>query len=391
MNNIPYILYLPRLNTMNKIEMVDLKGQYRKIKKDVDQSIQDVIDSTAFINGKPVQDFATEMAAYNGSKHCIPCANGTDALQIVMMALGLKPGDEVISASFTYFATVEAAALLGLETVFIDVDRNTFTINIDALRKAITPKTKLIVPVHLYGQAANMEEILKIAAEHKIPVLEDNAQGIGGTFTFSNGVIKKNGAMALAGTTSFFPSKNLGCYGDGGAIFTNDDELAVKCRMIAAHGQRIRYQHDLIGINSRLDTIQAAVLRVKLKHLDAYCDARRKAADYYDKAFEGNIKITTPYRAPYAKHVFHQYTIILHESVNREALIEHLKDKGIPTMLYYPVPCHKQKAFENRGHISGALTNTDYLTPRVLSLPMHTELSNEQLQYISQCVIEFLN
>lgn len=371
--------------------MVDLKGQYQKIKPDIDQAIQEVIDSTAFINGKPVQDFAAELAAYNGSKYCIPCANGTDALQIVMMALGLKPGDEVISASFTYFATVEAAALLGLETVFIDVDRDTFTLNIDALKKAITPKTKLIVPVHLYGQAANMEEILKIAAEHNIPVLEDNAQGIGGTYTFSNGTVKKTGSMALAGTTSFFPSKNLGCYGDGGAIFTDDEELAVKCRMVASHGQKIRYQHDLIGINSRLDTLQAAILRIKLKHLDEYCNARRTAADYYDKAFAGHPKITTPYRAPYARHVYHQYTIVLHDSVDRAALIEYLKEKGIPTMLYYPIPCHKQKAFENRGRISGTLDNTEYLTPRVLSLPIHTELDEEQLHYITSHLLEFVN
>jgi dTDP-4-amino-4,6-dideoxygalactose transaminase len=375
---------------MNKIEMVDLKGQYLKIKKDVDLAIQEVIDTTAFINGKAVQDFASELAAYNGSRFCIPCANGTDALQIVMMALGLKPGDEVISASFTYFATVEAAALLGLETVFIDVDRDTFTLNIEALKKAITPKTKLIVPVHLYGQAANMEEILRIAAAHNIPVLEDNAQGIGGTFTFSNGTRKKTGSMGLAGTTSFFPSKNLGCYGDGGAIFTDNEELAVSCRMVASHGQKIRYQHDLIGINSRLDTIQAAVLRVKLQHLDDYCHARRHVADYYDRAFQSNTKITTPYRAAYAHHVFHQYTIILDESVPRESLIEHLKNKGIPTMLYYPIPCHKQKAFENRGRVSGSLTNTDYLTPRVLSLPIHTEMSTDQLEYICNTILEFV-
>jgi dTDP-4-amino-4,6-dideoxygalactose transaminase len=375
---------------MNKIEMVDLKGQYKKIKSEVDSAIQEVIDTTAFINGKQVQDFADELASYNGSRYCIPCANGTDALQIVMMALGLKPGDEVISASFTYFATVEAAALLGLETVFIDVDRDTFTLNTDALRKAITPKTKLIVPVHLYGQAANMEEILKIAGEYNIPVLEDNAQGIGGTYTFSDGRIKKTGSMALAGTTSFFPSKNLGCYGDGGAIFTDNEELAVKCRMVASHGQKIRYQHDLIGINSRLDTIQAAVLRVKLKHLDEYCNARRAVADYYDKAFAGHAKITTPFRAPYAKHVFHQYTIVLHESINREALIQYLKDKGIPTMLYYPIPCHKQKAFENRGRTSGALSNTEYLTPRVLSLPIHTEMNDDQLAFITSSILEFI-
>ena len=376
---------------MTKIEMVDLKRQYQRIKSEVDAAMQDVIDQTAFINGKPVQDFAGELAAYNGSKHVIPCANGTDALQIAMMALDLQPGDEVISPSFTYFATVEAAALLGLTNVFVDVDRKTFTLDPQTLEAAITPKTKLIVPVHLYGQAANMEEIMAIADKHGIPVLEDNAQAIGGDYTFSNGVKKKTGAIGLVGSTSFFPSKNLGCYGDGGALFTNDDELAVKMKMIASHGQKVKYIHERIGINSRLDTIQAAVLRVKLKHLDEYCDARRKVADYYDAAFANNDMITTPLRASYAKHVFHQYTVVLHDSINRDALIKHLSDNGIPTMLYYPVPCHKQKAFENRGRVSGELTNTDWLTPRVLSLPIHTEMTDDQLKYITENINAFCN
>lgn len=370
--------------------MVDLKGQYQKIKPEVDKAIQDVIDNTAFINGKPVQDFSNELAEYNGSRFVIPCANGTDALQIAMMALDLKAGDEVISPSFTYFATVEAAALLGLTNVFVDVDRYTFTIDPKAIEQAITPKTKLIIPVHLYGQAANMEEILAIANRHGIPVLEDNAQAIGGSFTFSNGETRKTGSIGTMGSTSFFPSKNLGCYGDGGALFTNDEELAVKLRMVASHGQKVRYQHDLIGVNSRLDTLQAAILRVKLKQLDNYADARRAAADYYDKAFADNPLITIPKRALYSKHVFHQYTIILNDTVNREEMIKALSDKGIPTMLYYPIPCHKQKAFENRGRISGTLQNTEWLTPRVLSLPMHTELDQNQLKYITDNILEYL-
>ncbi len=376
---------------MRKIEMVDLKAQYQKIKTDIDKGIQDVIDNTAFINGKPVQEFATELANYVGVKHVIPCANGTDALQIAMMALNLQPGDEVISASFTYFATVEVIGLLKLTPVFIDVDPKTFTLDLAQLEKAITPKTKAIVPVHLYGQASNMEPILEIAKKHNIAVIEDNAQAIGGSYTFSNGTKKKTGNMATIATTSFFPSKNLGGYGDGGAIFTNDDTLAEKLKMIANHGQKIRYFHETIGCNSRLDTIQAAILRVKLKHLDEYCDARRKVADFYDKAFAGNPMLTTPYRAPYAHHVFHQYTVTLADGVNREALIEHLKNKGIPSMLYYPVPCHKQKAFEEKRKVfGGELKVTDWLTPRVLSLPIHTEMDEEQLSYITNSVLEFV-
>jgi len=376
---------------MTKIEMVDLKRQYQKIKAEVDQAIQNVIDNAAFINGPDVHEFAGELAAYNGSKHVIPCANGTDALQIAMMALDLLPGDEVISPSFTYFATVEAGALLGLTTVFVDVDRKTFTVDPKAIEAAITRNTKLIVPVHLYGQCANMEEILAIGKKHNIPVLEDNAQAIGGDYKFSNGLVAKTGSMSLFGSTSFFPSKNLGCYGDGGALFTNDDALAVKMKMVASHGQKIKYTHDLIGINSRLDTIQAAVLRVKLKYLDQFCDARRAVADYYDAAFADNPFITTPFRAPYAKHVFHQYTVILNDNVNRDELIKYLSDKGVPTMLYYPIPCHKQKAFANRGRVSGDLTNTDWLTPRVLSLPIHTEMDNDQLKYITATVLEYLS
>ena len=370
--------------------MVDLKSQYQKIKPDIDKGIQEVLDSAAFIAGKPIQDFASELATYSGAKHVIPCANGTDALQIAMMALNIQPGDEVITPSFTYFATVEVIALLKAVPVFVDVDRDTFTLNVEQIEKAISPKTKVIVPVHLYGQAANMEAILALATKHNIPVVEDNAQAIGGDYTFSNGEKKKTGTMSLISTTSFFPSKNLGCYGDGGAMFTNDDELAVKLKMVANHGQRVKYYHDLVGCNSRLDTLQAAILRVKLKHLDEYCDARRAVADYYDKAFAGHAKLTTPFRASYSKHVYHQYTLILSDDVNREAMINALKEKGIPTMLYYPLACHKQKAFEQGARIVGDLKNTEWLSPRVISLPIHTEMDEEQLKFISEAVIEFL-
>lgn len=375
---------------MRNIEMVDLKSQYQKIKPDIDKGIQEVIDNASFIAGKQVQEFAVELGKYAGVKNVIPCANGTDALQIAMMALDLQPGDEVITPSFTYFATVEVIALLKCIPVFVDVNAETFTIDVTEIEKAISPKTKVIVPVHLYGQAANMEPILALAAKHKIAVVEDNAQAIGGEYTFSNGDTFKNGSMALISTTSFFPSKNLGCYGDGGAIFTNNDELALKLKMIANHGQRIKYYHDLIGCNSRLDTLQAAILRVKLKHLDSYCNARRTVANFYDKAFANHPKIKTPFRASYAKHVYHQYTLILSDNVDREAMINSLKEKGIPTMLYYPLACHKQKAFEKGARIVGDLKNTEWLSPRVLSLPIHTEMDEEQLNYIASSVLEFL-
>ncbi len=375
---------------MRKIEMVDLKSQYQKIKPEIDKAIHDVIDSAAFIAGKPVQDFASELANYSGAKNVIPCANGTDALQIAMMAFDLQPSDEVITPSFTYFATVEVIALLKCVPVFVDVNPETFTIEASEIEKAISKKTKAIVPVHLYGQAANLEPILELGKKFNIPVIEDNAQAIGGDYTFSNGKKLKTGTMGLIGTTSFFPSKNLGCYGDGGAIFTNDDDLALRLRMVANHGQRIKYYHDLVGCNSRLDTLQAAILQVKLQHLDEYCDARRKVADYYDVAFANHPKIKTPIRASYTKHVYHQYTIILSDEVNREAMIDTLKKKGIPTMLYYPLACHKQKAFEKGARIVGDLKNTNWLSPRVLSLPIHTEMDEEQLNFISQSVLDFL-
>lgn len=367
---------------MHKIQMVDLRRQYDKIKPEVDAAIQNVINTTAFINGPDVTAFATELAEYLGVKHVIPCANGTDALQIALMALGLQPGDEVITPSFTYIATVEVVALLRLKPVFVDVDADTYTMNINSLRAAITPQTKAIIPVHLYGQAANMDAILSVAEAHKIPVIEDNAQAIGGDYTFPDGRTCKTGSMGTIGTTSFFPSKNLGCYGDGGAMFTNDDALAEKLRMIANHGQKVRYYHEMVGCNSRLDTLQAAILRIKLRELDTYCDARRAAADFYDKAFAEHPNVKTPFRAAYSKHVFHQYTLQL-SGVDREKVIQYLADQGIPSMLYYPVPSHKQNMFKALGGDSFRLPTTDMLQECVLSLPIHTELTEEELHFIA--------
>lgn len=375
---------------MRPLQMVDLKTQYQKIKTEVDKAVIDVLESTAFINGKPVQDFASNLSAYLSVKHVIPCANGTDALQIAMMALGLQPGDEVITPSFTYIATTEVVALLRLKPVFVEVDKKTFCIDPESLRKAITPKTKAIVPVHLYGHVAPMEQIMQIAAENNLYVIEDVAQAIGADYTFSNGMQKKAGTIGTVGCTSFFPSKNLGCYGDGGAIFTDDDELASRLKMVANHGQSKRYYHDVVGCNSRLDTIQAAVLNIKLAKLDEYIAERTKAADYYDRAFAGNPKITTPYRAGYGKHVFHQYTLIL-EGVDRNGLNEYLASKGIPSMIYYPVPGHKQKMFESFGLDTQDMPVTDWLTERVISLPMHTELDEEQLEFITSSVLEYIN
>jgi dTDP-4-amino-4,6-dideoxygalactose transaminase len=375
---------------MSSIQMVDLKKQYQKIKPEIDAAILNVVESCAFINGPQVQSFASSLAAYNGVKHVIPCANGTDALQIAMMALGLQPGDEVITPSFTYIATTEVIALLKLTPVFVDVDPKTFCIDTEALQKAITPKTKAIVPVHLYGQAANMEEIMKIATAHNLFVIEDNAQAIGCDFRFSDGKVKKTGSIGTIGTTSFFPSKNLGGYGDGGAMMTNDDELANQLRMVANHGQSKRYYHDVVGCNSRLDTIQAAVLEVKLKYLDEYINARRAVADFYDAAFAGHPKITTPYRAPYSKHVFHQYTLIL-EGVDRNKLHEYLAENKIPSMIYYPVPAHRQEMFAQFNSAQTELPVTDWLTERVISLPMHTEMDQDQLNFITTKVLEFIN
>ena len=374
---------------MKPIQMVDTKTQYLKIKGAVDSAIQEVLESAAYINGKAVQDFTHALNNYVGSKHTIPCANGTDALQIAMMALGLQPGGEVITPSFTYIATTEVVALLRLKPVFVEVDAKTFCIDPQSLRQAITPKTKAIVPVHLYGQAAPMEEIMQIAAEHNLYVIEDNAQAIGCDYTFSNGTKKKTGSIGHIGCTSFYPSKNLGAFGDGGAIFTNDDMLAEKMKMIANHGQSKRYYHDVVGCNSRLDAIQAAVLNEKLKHLDAYNDARRNAAAFYNKAFANHPKITTPFVASYSTHVYHQYTILLN-GVDRDALVNYLAEQKIPSMIYYPVPGHKQKMFEAFGLDQYHLETTDWLTERVISLPIHTELDEEQLTHISSTILNFL-
>ena len=375
---------------MEAIQMVDLKRQYKHIKTEIDQAVLNVIASAAFINGKPVQDFATHLASYLGVKHVIPCANGTDALQIAMMALDLQPGDEVITPSFTYIATTEVVALLRLNPVFVEVDSQTFCMDPKVLEAAITSKTKAIVPVHLYGHTAPMEEILEIAKKHNLYVIEDTAQAMGADYIFPDGTKAKAGTMGTVGCTSFFPSKNLGCYGDGGAMYTNDSALAEKLKMVANHGQNRRYYHDLIGCNSRLDTIQAAILDIKLSHLDEYNTARRKAADYYDNAFANNPKIKVPYRAPFTNHVFHQYTLIL-EGVNRDGLNEYLAQKVIPSMIYYPVPSHRQKAFEIYGGDSFQLPITDWLTERVISLPMHTELTSDVQDFIISEVLAFVN
>jgi dTDP-4-amino-4,6-dideoxygalactose transaminase len=375
---------------MRAIQMVDLQLQYAKIKDAVDSGIQEVLDTAAFINGKAVTEFAAGLSKYLGVKHVIPCANGTDALQIAMMALDLKPGDEVITPSFTYVATTEVIALLRLKPVFVDVDPKTFCIDPAAIEAAINPRTKAIVPVHLYGQSADMERIMEIASKHNLFVIEDNAQAIGAEFIFSNGVSRKTGSIGTVGTTSFFPSKNLGCYGDGGAMCTNDDALATKLKMIANHGQSKRYYHDMVGCNSRLDTMQAAVLNVKLPLLDSYIAARRKAADFYDNAFRSSKKISTPFRAVNSNHVFHQYTLTL-EGVNRDGLHQHLADHNIPSMIYYPVPAHRQQMFAAFGGGDYVLNTTDWLTERVISLPMHTELDEEQLDYITSKVLSYIN
>ena len=370
--------------------MVDTKTQYLKIKDKVDKAVIGVMESAQFIGGKVVNDFADHLAHYHESKHVITCANGTDALQIAMMALGLKPGDEVITPSFTYIATVEVAALLGIKPIFVDVDKHSFCIDPTEIEKSITPNTKAIVPVHLYGHAADMEAIMSIAQRHNLFVIEDNAQGIGNDYTFSNGVKKKTGSIGHIGCTSFYPSKNLGAFGDGGAIFTDDDVLAEKLKMIASHGQSKRYYHDVVGCNSRLDAMQAAILDIKLQHLDEYINARRKAADFYDKAFAGHPKIEIPFRAENNNHVFHQYTLIINDA-DRNALSEFLKYKGIPSIFYYPVPAHRQKMFDAFGGSEFQLPVTDWLTERVISLPIHTELDEEQQLFISNHLIYFLD
>nr|NQU94221.1 DegT/DnrJ/EryC1/StrS family aminotransferase [Bacteroidota bacterium] len=375
---------------MKEIRMVDLKGQYDKIKTEIDQEIQKVIDSTAFINGPAVQEFQADLEKYLGVKHVIPCANGTDALQVAMMGLGLKPGDEVITTSFTFIATAEVIALLGLTPVLVDVDPDTFNIDPEAVRKAITPHTKAIVPVHLFGQSVDMEEVLKIANEHNLFVIEDVCQAIGADYIFSDGSTKKAGTIGDVAGVSFFPSKNLGCFGDGGAIFTNNDELARQLRVVVNHGMTVRYYHDYVGVNSRLDAMQAAVLKVKLQYLYEYAKARQAAADYYDNAFAGCQKLQTPVRASFSSHVFHQYTLVTN-NLDRDEMQKFLMSKGVPAMIYYPVPMHLQKAYQDPRYKEGDFPVTEALSKTVISLPMHTELDEEQLKYITTCVLEFAN
>ncbi len=375
---------------MKKIQMVDLRSQYLHIKPEIDKGIQEVIDSCAFINGPAVRNFQEGLEKYLGIKHVIPCANGTDALQVSMMALGLQPGDEVITTSFTFIATAEVIALLKLTPVLVDVDPGTFNIDLKAIEKAITPKTKAVVPVHLFGQCAPMEEIMAIAEKHNLFVIEDNCQAIGSDYVFNDGSRKKGGTIGHIGCTSFFPSKNLGCYGDGGAIFTNDNELAKQLRVIVNHGMVVRYYHDVIGVNSRLDSIQAAILSVKLSHLDEYAAKRKAAADFYDKAFANNPKLTTPVRYQKSTHVFHQYTLVTH-GIDRKGLIDYLGTKEIPAMIYYPVPLHLQKAYLDPRYKPGDFPVTESLSESVFSLPMHTELDDEQLNHIVNSVLEFVN
>ena len=378
--------------------MVDLKGQYASIKEVVNSSIQEVIDNASFINGPKVKEFQSNLEAYLGVKHVIPCANGTDALQIAMMGLGLKPGDEVITADFTFAATVEVIALLGLTPVLVDVDPDKFNIDVEAIKKAITPKTKAIVPVHLFGQCANMDAIMELAAAHELFVIEDNAQAIGANYSFNDGSKSKAGTIGHVASTSFFPSKNLGCYGDGGAIFTNDDDLAHTIRGVVNHGMYKRYHHDVVGVNSRLDSIQAAVLDAKLPKLDGYNKARQSAARKYNTAFKNHANIVTPKAGNGCEtlcdncdcHVFHQYTLKI-QGADRDALVAHLQEKDIPCGVYYPIPLHKQKAYVDERYNDADFKVTNTLINEVISLPIHTELENDQIDLITSTVIDFLN
>ena len=369
--------------------MVDLQAQYARIKQDIDAGIQEVLDSAAFIKGPKVSAFQEHLEAYTGAKHVIPVGNGTDALQIALMGLGLQPGDEVITPTFTFIATAEVVALLGLTPVVVDVNWDTMNMDIESVRRAITPRTKAIVPVHLFGQCADMDALMTLAEEHHLYIVEDACQAIGAQYTFANGETKQAGTMGHIGCTSFFPSKNLGCYGDGGAIFTNDDELAAKMRAIANHGMVVRYHHDMIGVNSRLDSIQAAVLDAKLPHLDEYIAARQRAAAYYDQAFDNNDKLLIPGRHPHSTHVFHQYTLRV-IGADRDQLREGLAERGIPAMIYYPVPLHQQKAYLDPRYKDGDFPAAERLAACVLSLPMHTELDEEQLEYITRNVLELI-
>ncbi len=373
---------------MSTIQMVDLKSQYAHIKNEVDQAIQNVIDTTTFINGPEVKKFSNELAKYTGAKYVITCGNGTDALQIAMMGLGFKPGQELIVPAFTYVATAEVIALLGLKPVFIDVRADTYELDVTQLESKLTSNTVGIVPVHLYGQCSNMEEILAFAKKHQLKVIEDTAQAIGAEYTFSDGRKMQAGTMGDVGTTSFFPSKNLGCYGDGGAMFTNDDDLAEKLRMIANHGQKKKYHHHIVGINSRLDTIQAAILNVKLQHLDRYCASRNQVADTYDAAFAGHGHIKIPVRSKNSTHAFHQYTVQV-EGVSRDGLKEYLAEKGVPSMVYYPLSLHQQEAYKDLGFKDGDFPVSESLCLKVLSLPIHTEMKAEDQAYIIETIKQF--
>ncbi len=368
------------------IKMVDLHGQYLRIKPEIDLAIQQVLDSTAFIQGPQVGEFATALSRYIGGAHVIPCANGTDALQIAMMALELKHGDEVILPVHTYVATAEVIALLGLKPVFVDVEKETFNIDVNQIESKITAKTKAIVPVHLYGQCSDMEQIMKIASARNIHVIEDVAQALSADYIFSNGSRQKAGTIGTIGTTSFFPSKNLGCFGDGGAIFTKDASLAERLKMMSNHGQKIKYYHESIGVNSRLDTLQAAVLNVKLKYLDDYTRRRNEVASYYDHALKDIGGVITPLRVSYSTHVFHQYTLI---AERRDELKKHLEARGIPTMIYYPVPLHFQKAYRQAGVEEGSFPVTESLSKSVISLPIHTEMKTDELEFITNTIKEF--
>ncbi len=377
---------------MEKIQMVDLKRQYKKIQEEVDKAVIDVVRSTQYINGPEVKEFQRELEEYLNVKNVIPCANGTDALQVALMSLDLKPGDEVITTSFTFVATAEVISLLGLTPVLVDVHEDTFNMDPMEVCRAITVKTKAIMPVHIFGQCANMEEIMTIAKNHDLYVVEDNAQAIGADYVYSKNRRKKAGSIGHVGCTSFFPSKNLGCYGDGGAIFTNNKKLAEKIRSIVNHGMTVRYYHDHVGVNSRLDSIQAAILRIKLKNLDQYTKARVNAADYYDAAFKDNENLIIPERSSYSTHVFHQYTLKT-RNIDRDKLQEHLASKDIPAMIYYPVPLHLQKAYQSFRYMQkeGDLPVTESLSKSVISLPMHTELDKEQQDYIISNVLDFVN
>lgn len=384
------IFVVLKFNMMREIQMVDLRAQYESIKGEIDGAIQAVLNSTAFIKGPEVGMFEEELKQYSGAEHVVSCGNGTDALQIAMMSLGLKPGDEVITTDFTFVATIEVIALLGLKPVIVDPDPDTFNISVEAVRKAITPRTKAFVPVHLFGQCSDMENLLGIAAEHNLFVIEDAAQATGTDYIFKNGNIRKAGTIGTIGATSFFPSKNLGCFGDGGALYTNDGELARKIRSIANHGMKVRYHYNDIGINSRLDTLQAAILRVKLKYLDRFNNARRHVAGCYDEAFSGCQGIEIPVRSGFSSHSFHQYTLKIQDG-KRDALKKFLSEKHIPSMIYYPGPLHMQEAYHYLGYGENDFPVTTALCKEVLSLPMHTEMEQEQIDYITGCVLDFFN